>query len=274
MQYILSSHATKVGGDLMFFASLIDVERERSKTGQARCKNLGAACGKAVEAGIAEALGLVMGDSAGATPSAGETGIAWIYSKPAHLEFMKSETTVRLYQRCVTAGTCTPPRSEEDDRKCNWGDVDRVGHPVNCVDWKQAADFCQWVGARLPTESEWYAEASAAGTRDFPWGDTYPSCDQAVFTRRGGGCGLRLTTAPGCSRPLGNSVSGLCDMAGNVWEWVSTADGPNHLAMGGSWRCVAAEKIAADSQETFSEAFWGHIVGFRCVRPPAGQERH
>jgi len=38
----------------------------------------------------------------------------------------------------------------------------------------------------------------------------------------GGGyavCPVTTTSLP-CSKPLGNTAQGVCDMAGNVWEWV------------------------------------------------------
>ncbi|MBW2701239.1 MAG: SUMF1/EgtB/PvdO family nonheme iron enzyme [Deltaproteobacteria bacterium] len=69
-------------------------------------------------------------------------------------------------------------------------------------------------GGRLPTEKEWEAEASNNGSRKYPWGDEKVSCERAVMREEGvDGCGRDLTW-PVCSKTLGNSVSGLCDMSG------------------------------------------------------------
>ena len=49
---------------------------------------------------------------------------------------------------------------------------DRPDHPVVQVSWNDAVAYGEWVGARLPTESEW--ELAARGGLDqqpFPWGD-------------------------------------------------------------------------------------------------------
>ena len=97
-------------------------------------------------------------------------GLEWVYSRPAGIEFSKSEVTVAQYRACVEAGKCSKPETKSDHKYFNWGYTDRDKHPVNGVDWNQAKSFCEWAGGRLPTEDEWYAEASNKGSRKYPWG--------------------------------------------------------------------------------------------------------
>ncbi len=130
---------------------------------------------------------------------------------------MKAEVTVAQYRACVDAGACTVP---DTGPVCNWGQVGRDGFPINCVDWPQALAFASWVGGRLPTEAEWEFAARSGGLEEpFPWGNTVPSCSRAILSDGGPGCGQNRTWAV-CSKPAGNSKQGVCDLAGNVWEWV------------------------------------------------------
>jgi formylglycine-generating enzyme required for sulfatase activity len=117
--------------------------------------------------------------------------------------------TNKQYQACVEAGACKAP--------CDCGEKFRGDErPVVCVDWSQAKAFSQWAGGRLPGEAEWeYAARSAGQDRKFPWGDEPASCDRTVIS----GCSVEATM-PVCSKPSGNTEQGLCDMAGNAWEWV------------------------------------------------------
>lgn len=43
------------------------------------------------------------------------------------------EVTVQEYSRCVQAGNCGAPNG------CNWGKPELAQHPVNCVNWHDAA---------------------------------------------------------------------------------------------------------------------------------------
>ncbi len=130
-------------------------------------------------------------------------------------EMSRAPVTVARYAECVAAGACSEPGTDD---YCNWGVEGRADHPVNCVDWRQAAAYAAFRGARLPSEAEWEYAAGGRG-RKYPWGSEPPDCSRAVMSVAAHGCGAG-GTLPVCSRPAGNTPEGLCDMAGNVWQWL------------------------------------------------------
>ncbi|MCD6497723.1 MAG: SUMF1/EgtB/PvdO family nonheme iron enzyme [Deltaproteobacteria bacterium] len=202
----------------------------------------------------------------------------------AGFEMTKSEVTVAQYGACVTAGSCTAPGT---DTNCNWNDPGYEEHPVNCVDWSQAVAFCTWAGGRLPSEAEWeYAARSGGQAIEYPWGNAAATCSYAVMDDGSGyGCGTGRTMSV-CSKPAGNTTAqgqGLCDMAGNVFEWVQDdwhddyngaptdgsawEDGPSDLRgnRGGSFdRDAYLLRAAYRDYDDPSGQY--HYLGFRCSR--------
>lgn len=218
--------------------------------------------------------------------------------KPGHKVFVdaydidKTEVTVARYRACVDAGACT---HHWDDGRCYvfegsgpW----RKGRlpdsfrgpeqPAVCVDWDEADRYCRWAGKRLPTEAEWEKAARGTDGRPYPWGDQAADCQRAVIHENGNGCG-RNATWPVCSRPRGNSPYGLCDAAGNAWEWVAdwyrpgqyaegervNPEGPDSgkykVLRGGSWHFNARSHRAATRTWNHPHAR-GCNNGFRCAR--------
>lgn len=199
------------------------------------------------------------------------------------------EVTVRDYKRCVDSGTCSVPDTGGlacSGPQYNWGKNDRLNHPVNCVSIVQARQFCQWVGKRLPTEAEW--EKAARGpkdSREYPWGDTSPTCAQACFNGDDQGC-PNPTSCPVGTHPAGKSPYGLHDMTGNVWEWVSDhyaedyygaapnrdPKGPRQptgerVVRGGSFDDIGqyqrlAYRFNFEEPDSFSYVY----IGFRCAK--------
>ncbi len=160
--------------------------------------------------------------------------------------------------------------------------------PVENVTWHEARDYCQKMGKRLPTETEW--EKAAKGGRDtlYPWGDRVES-GKANFCDTN--CANRLknnefddgykNTAPVGKYPANGY--GLYDMAGNVWEW--TADwydksaysqrtrsdpqgppnGEEKVLRGGSWNHLPYNMRTAN-RDRYDPTERYHNIGFRCTQ--------
>ena len=206
----------------------------------------------------------------------------------------RTEVTMAEYRECVEAGECEAPgkyTQGESSDNCNDLEEEWDNHPVNCVRWFDAQNYCEWVDGgikRLPTEAEWEKAARGTDGRVYPWGDApEPSCHLAVMndaTAGGEGCGGGSTMEVG-SRPWGVSPYGVHDMTGNVVEWVADwwsgaydeeqldnptgpATGTLRVARGGSWPDRSPEYLRTTYRTNGNPDFSWWNMGFRCVMQP------
>jgi len=195
----------------------------------------------------------------------------------------KTEVTQGAYKKCVDAGVCSDPG-------CNWNPSGTPNRPVVCVDWNDAIAYCTWAGKRLPTEAEWEKAARGTDGRKYPWGNQTATCEYAVINDGSDyGCGTDSTWDVCSKSPAGDSPYGLCDMAGNVWEWVSDWYGSDYYSnspasnptgpVSGSYRVLRGgsfvnyyyyyyfyDYLRASSRFDYNPSDVGDYLGFRCSR--------
>jgi formylglycine-generating enzyme required for sulfatase activity len=183
-----------------------------------------------------------------------------------------NEVTRGDYFDCVEAGMCNEPTCDWDPTGMNLQD-----HPVTCVSWQDAADYCDFAGKRLPTEAEWeYAARGQTGNR-YPWGNSFADdCSLA----NGNLCSKN--TSPVGSHPTGASPFGAMDMSGNVNEWVNDhyqqdyyatspatnpqgpASGGTRALRGGGWNSATFD-FRTSSRDAQAPTFFDGETGFRCA---------
>ena len=195
-----------------------------------------------------------------------ETPAQEIYLNSYYID--KMEVTNTKYKKYMAATGKPAPKFWDNPR------FNKPEQPVVGVHFDEAAEYCLWIGKRLPNEAEWEKAARGEDSRKFPWGN---EPDPTLANVLGLKDHHRYTSSTG-NYPKGMSPYGVMDMAGNVWEWTSGwyLPYPNSkyvndmygqtlkVVRGGSWnsnmdlaRTAVRGKALPEQQQNY--------LGFRCV---------
>lgn len=219
--------------------------------------------------------------------------------RPAHSVYLdayyidKYEVTNSLYEACVEDGVCDPPQDFSSmTYSPYYGNPQFAEYPVIHVDWYQSQAYCEWRGARLPTEAEWEKAARGSEAYKYPWGNSF-QCKNGNFDDLlhldgyvipgGPNCDGYKDTAPVGLFDGGRSPFDIYDMAGNVWEWVADwydgnyySDSPDkapqgptsgsaRVIRGGAWDVANTKNLLTTRRIGYDPSTTANYLGFRCA---------
>ncbi|GAC1654157.1 MAG: ergothioneine biosynthesis protein EgtB [Vulcanimicrobiaceae bacterium] len=190
------------------------------------------------------------------------------------------------YLAFVTAGGAPPPfwikRDGEWRLRATFEELPLMqSWPVYATQ-RQAREYAQWRGMRLPTEPEFHRAAYGTPSgeeRIFPWGTQSPEYRYGNFDFE------RYDPEPVDAHPAGASAWGVHDLIGNGWEWTSTQFGPldgfapmasypqysadffdgKHYVMKGASPVSARELVRRSFRNWFYADYPHMYAKFRCV---------
>jgi formylglycine-generating enzyme required for sulfatase activity len=213
-----------------------------------------------------------------------EEPVHWVTLDDYYID--KYEVTTSDYLVCIGEGVCREPESDFEVEGY-FDSPEYANYPIVSVSWDDAKTYCEWRGARLPTEAEWEKAARGTDGRAYPWGDEFNGnlgnfCDRDYEFNDG-----YEENAPVGSFPDGASPYGVMDMAGNAWEWVSDwygysyyssspemnpqgpVDGSIRVLKGGNWKCEGYYDVRAADRIGWYQDHRFIYLGFRCASSTA-----
>jgi len=201
-------------------------------------------------------------------------------------EFREFVKAVQFKTDAETNGGAYVPVKDKWQRKegvhwMNPGFSQKDDHPVVCLAWTDAVEYCKWLAKktghsyRLPTEAEWEYACRAGTQQAYSFGP-----DSRELSRNG----WYGENSGGKTRPVGQKKPnpwGLFDMHGNAREWcldwygkytpeaavdpAGPLRGSVRVLRGGSWASPARDLRCAERRNGMGGS---ERAGFRLVRMP------
>ncbi len=160
------------------------------------------------------------------------------------------EVSNRQWRACRDAGPCGATNDQAIADKLENADL-----PVVNVNANEAKKYCEWLGRRLPTATEWERAARGTEGRRWPWGN-----EDLAWPEISGFNGAAEVDVGTQSR----SPEGIYHLVGNVDEWVTLGvNGPIRFAhAGGSYLSGTVGVTDIPMAEPID---MGPASGFRCA---------
>ncbi len=192
----------------------------------------------------------------------------WVFLDSFYID--RTEVTNRQYKCFLESSGHSPPLHWKDGKYPAGQD----NFPVVYVSWLDAREYARWIGKRLPTEEEWEKAARGQNGFQWPWSDQFQA-ERANTRESGLGGPLPVGSLLG-----GASEHGVLDLAGNVWEWVSSdlkpfqgydqeilyfPNGLRKVLKGGSFKETGEYARGAYRGDGALDQIYNN-VGFRCAR--------
>lgn len=192
--------------------------------------------------------------------------LVWLSHPTLPFSITATEISVQQFKSCVMNGKCIP----QNRKPCNFGVEGKENHPMNCINYYGAEEFCHFAGGRICTETEWLAACSGSNGRAFPYGNEF---DISV-------CNHQSATSPTSAKPKDTApvksfgqceggLPGLFDMAGNVTEWVNGCKDDYCKFRGGGFvnndpveRFTGCSGVCSGNKK----GFLSPTIGIRCCR--------
>lgn len=179
--------------------------------------------------------------------------------------------TTADYARCVNSGKCNyqlpaPDLGRIRKSQCNWGQIGRKNHPMNCITWNNATEYCAAMKGRLPNEKEWEKAARGTDGRSYPWGR-----DLKLDNFLSGFQTMEVGLAPELTSPYG-----LEDIIWHIDEWTSerryepyTPGLTGEYLLGEFYSSFRVLRGISNTyhREATSANTQREYIGFRCVFP-------